>query len=61
MVTVTDPNRVHDILRQARQRGATAGDVLVADNTSFDVEVRFGEVETIQNAHRKRLGLRPSG
>ena len=55
---VMDPNRVHDLLRQAKKRGASAGDVLLADNTSFDVEVRFGEVETIQNAHRKRLGLR---
>lgn len=53
-----DPNLVHDLLHQATQRGATAGDVLLVDNTSFEVEVRFGEVDKVQNAHRKRLGLR---
>jgi PmbA protein len=53
-----DPNLVHDLLQQATQRGATAGDVLLVDNTSFEVEVRFGEVDKVQNAHRKRLGLR---
>ncbi len=53
-----DPNLVHDLLSQARQRGATAGDVLLVDNTSFEVEVRLGEVDKVQHAHRKRLGLR---
>lgn len=53
-----DPDMVRDLLAQARKRGATAGDVLAVDNASFEVEVRLGEVEKVQNAHRKRLGLR---
>jgi PmbA protein len=53
-----DPNLAHELLGQARKRGATAGDILLVDNTAFEVEVRLGEVEKVQNAHRKRLGLR---
>ncbi len=53
-----DPNLVHDLLQRARRRGATAGDILFADQTSFDVEVRLGDIDNVQHAHRKRLGLR---
>ena len=53
-----DPNLAHEILSQARKRGATAGDILLVDNTAFEVEVRLGDVEKVENAHRKRLGLR---
>ena len=53
-----DPEIVRDLLAQARTRGATAGDVLAVDNASFEVEVRLGEVDKVQHAHRKRLGLR---
>jgi PmbA protein len=53
-----DPNLAHELLSQAHKRGATAGDVLLVDNTAFEVEVRLGDVEKVQNAHRKRLGLR---
>src|SRR5438128_8694072 len=41
-----------------RQRGATAGDALLVDNESFEVQVRLGEVEKVQQSHQKRLGLR---
>src|SRR5262249_43751474 len=44
--------------RTARQRGATAGDALLVDNASFEVQVRLGEVEKVQQSHQKRLGLR---
>lgn len=53
-----DPQLGQELLRLAQARGASAGDVLLVDNTSFDVEVRLGEVEKVENAHQKRLGLR---
>jgi PmbA protein len=53
-----DPHLVQDLLRIASTRGATAGDALLVENDAFDVEVRLGEVEKIQQAHKKRLGLR---
>jgi len=53
-----DPQLVHDLFQRARQRGATAGDALMVDNTSFEVQVRLGEVEKVQQSHQQRLGLR---
>jgi PmbA protein len=53
-----DPQLVQDLLHTARRRGATAGDALLVDNTSFEVEVRLGEVDKVQQSHQKRLGLR---
>jgi PmbA protein len=53
-----DPQLVQDLLHTARQRGATAGDALMVDNESFEVQVRLGEVEKVQQSHQKRLGLR---
>src|SRR4030095_1499059 len=53
-----DPQLVQDLLHTARQRGATAGDALLVDNESFEVQVRLGEVEKVQQSHQKRLGLR---
>lgn len=47
-----------DILRKARARGASAGDVMMAESDSFFVTVRLGEVEKISQAQEKRLGLR---
>ena len=53
-----DHQAVQDLLRSARSRGATGGDALLVDSTSFDAQVRLGDVETVQNSHQKRLGLR---
>ena len=53
-----DPQLVQDLLHTARQHGATAGDALLVDNESFEVQVRLGEVEKVQQSHQKRLGLR---
>jgi len=47
-----------DILDHARRLGATAGDVVIATGESFSASVRLGEVENIQNAQEKRMGLR---
>ena len=53
-----DPQAVQDLLRSACSRGATGGDALLVDSTSFEAQVRLGDVETVQNSHQKRLGLR---
>lgn len=49
---------VTEVLQQAHQRGATAGDVLIATGESFSAGVRFGKIEKIHNAREKRMGLR---
>ena len=53
-----EPQVVQDLLQTARARGATGGDALLVDSTSFEAQVRLGDVETVQNSHQKRLGLR---
>ncbi len=47
-----------DVLDQARQQGATAGDVVIASGESFSAGIRLGKVEKIQNSQEKRMGLR---
>lgn len=47
-----------EILAMAKTKGATQGDVVMAESDSFFVTVRMGEVEKISQAGEKRLGLR---
>src|SRR5919109_2975241 len=47
-----------EILAQATDKGATAGDVVMAESDTFFVTVRLGEVEKISQAQEKRLCLR---
>lgn len=47
-----------DTLKQARQLGAEAGDVIIAAGDSFSAAVRLGKVEKILNSREKRMGLR---
>jgi len=47
-----------DILNQAKKKGATAGDVVMAESDSSFATVRLGEVEKVSQAQEKRLGLR---
>ena len=47
-----------DVLAMATAKGASAGDVVMAESESFFVTVRMGEVEKISQAGEKRLGLR---
>lgn len=47
-----------DLLRRARGAGADAADVLIAEGTDFSVTVRKGEIETLQEAGSKALGVR---
>ena len=58
MAMAVDPQFVYDLLQRARTRGATAGDALLVDNDAFDVDVRLGDIEKIQQSQQKRLGLR---
>ncbi len=46
------------ILAQAKAKGASDGDVVMAESQSFFVTVRMGEVEKISQSGEKRLGLR---
>jgi PmbA protein len=47
-----------EILDKAKAKGASQGDVVMAESDSFFVTVRMGEVEKISQAGEKRLGLR---
>lgn len=47
-----------DILAKAKVKGATQGDVVMAESESFFVTVRMGEIEKISQAGERRLGLR---
>ena len=47
-----------EILTMAKSRGASQGDVVMAESETFFVTVRMGEVEKISQAGEKRLGLR---
>jgi PmbA protein len=46
------------VLKKARSKGATAGDVVIVEGDSFDVQVRLKSIDKLSNAHEKRLGLR---
>jgi len=47
-----------DILRKAKEKGASQGDVVMGESDTFFVTVRLGEVDKISQAQEKRLGLR---
>ena len=47
-----------EVLAMAKSKGASQGDVMMAESESFFVTVRMGEVEKISQAGEKRLGLR---
>jgi PmbA protein len=48
----------HDILEQSKKKGATEGDIVMAESESSFVSVRLGEIEKVSQAEEKRLGLR---
>ncbi|OQW62638.1 MAG: peptidase [Proteobacteria bacterium HN_bin10] len=52
------PQLAADVLAQAKQRGATQADVMVADGRTFSVQVRLATVDRLTKAREKRLGLR---
>jgi PmbA protein len=46
------------VLDEARQRGATSAEVLLASAESLSAGVRLGEVEKLKSSRERRLGLR---
>jgi PmbA protein len=46
------------LLARAREKGASQGDVTLAEHEGTQVKVRLGKVETVSQAHETRLGLR---
>ncbi|HEX6739289.1 MAG TPA: TldD/PmbA family protein [Vicinamibacteria bacterium] len=49
---------IAQLLDQARAAGADAADAILGEGTDFSVTVRKGEVETLEEAGSKALGLR---
>lgn len=47
-----------DLLKRARTKGASAGDVTMAESDSVVVNVRLGDIQNVSQARQKRLGLR---
>jgi PmbA protein len=47
-----------DILEQSKRKGATQGDLVMAESDSSFVAVRLGEIDKVSQAQEKRLGLR---
>ena len=47
-----------DLLAGAQKKGASAGDVVIVEGESSNVQVRMGTVDKLSNAKEKRLGLR---
>jgi PmbA protein len=52
------PELALEVLAQAKKKGASGGDVVMAESDSSFVTVRLGEVEKVSQAQEKRLGLR---
>lgn len=47
-----------DLLKKARDKGASAGDVVIVDGDQFDLQFRMGSIEQLSQAREKRIGLR---
>jgi PmbA protein len=47
-----------DVLEQSKRKGATQGDLVMAESDSSFVAVRLGEIDKVSQAQEKRLGLR---
>jgi PmbA protein len=52
------PELASDILEQSKKKGATQGDLVMAESDSSFVAVRLGEIDKVSQAQEKRLGLR---
>jgi PmbA protein len=53
-----DRDLAEDLLAKARRLGAMAADVMAVEGTSFSTRVRLGEVDKLEQARERRLGLR---
>lgn len=48
---------MHDVLKRARERGATDASVAVNHDTGFSIDVRMGEVETVAFSEDSGVGV----
>lgn len=51
-------NLLTEVVSSALKRGATEAEVIALETTEFSVEVRLGEIETLQESASRGLGLR---
>ncbi|HSG05636.1 MAG TPA: DNA gyrase modulator, partial [Nitrospiria bacterium] len=51
-------NIAADLLKKARDKGASGGDVVIVDGDQFDLQFRLGSIEQLSQAREKRIGLR---
>src|SRR6266545_22103 len=47
-----------DVLRRAKERGATAADAFLVEDRAFSAQVRLGRVDTVKHAREQHLSLR---
>lgn len=53
-----DPELVKGLLDRARRLGATEADVIAVEGTTFSTRVRLGQIDRLEQARERRLGLR---
>jgi len=58
MNTRISTDLLSDIVAQAIKRGATDAEAIASETTEFSVEVRLGEIEKLQEAASRGVGLR---
>jgi PmbA protein len=49
---------LNDVLKRARERGATAADAFLVEDRAFSAQVRLGLVDTVKHAREQHLSLR---
>jgi len=49
---------LEDVLKRARERGATAADAFLVEDRAFSAQVRLGRVDTVKHAREQHLSLR---
>jgi len=47
-----------DVLKRAKERGATEADAFLMENRAFSAQVRLGRVDTVKHAREQHLSLR---
>jgi PmbA protein len=57
-VTQVDTELLTSVLRRAAERGATAADGFLVEDSSFSASVRLGQVDTVTHSREQRLSLR---
>jgi predicted Zn-dependent protease len=46
-----------DVLKRAKERGATAADAFLVEDRAFSAQVRLGRVDTVKHAREQHLSL----